>query len=62
MNYALIIEEVFWKDKARVQWNTDGDRNSKFFPRYVKIKNKTKTIDSEESGCFTTKIQNPFPT
>lgn len=34
MEVALNIEEEFWKEKARIKWHTDGDRNTKFFHCY----------------------------
>lgn len=43
---ALNKQEVFWKEKARLNWHVNGDRNTKFFHRISKIKNKTKLISS----------------
>lgn len=41
---ALHRQEVFWQEKARVSWYLNGDRNTKYFHRVTKIKNKTKVI------------------
>jgi hypothetical protein len=46
LDEALNRQEVFWKEKARIRWHMDGDRNSKYFHRVTKIKNKTKMISS----------------
>jgi len=43
---ALNKQEVFWKEKARMRWHVDGDRNTRYFHRVTKIKNKTKIISS----------------
>ncbi|XP_019465351.1 PREDICTED: uncharacterized protein LOC109363546 [Lupinus angustifolius] len=36
--HALNMEEEFWKEKARVNWHTSGDRNTCFFHRVTKIR------------------------
>lgn len=43
---ALNIEEEFWKEKARINWHCDGDRNTAFFHRTAKIKQAFKKITS----------------
>jgi len=50
---ALNMQEVFWKEKARVQWHTDGDRNTSYFHRLAKIKNTNKLITSIRTGNVT---------
>lgn len=47
---ALKKQEIFWKDKARVNWHIHGDRNTRYFHRVTKIKNKTKIISSLRNG------------
>lgn len=34
------VEEKFWKQKAGMQWFTDGDRNTKFFHAHVNGKRR----------------------
>ena len=46
LDETLNRQEVFWKEKARIRWHMDGDRNSKYVHRVTKIKNKTKMISS----------------
>ncbi|XP_058755939.1 uncharacterized protein LOC131629160 [Vicia villosa] len=42
---ALILEE-FDKEKANMKWHTDGDRNTRFFHTYARIKRKNNMISS----------------
>jgi len=46
LDEALAKHEIFWKGKARINWHMNGNRNSKYFHRITKIKNKTKLISS----------------
>jgi len=41
---TLEKEEAFWQERAKVQWHLEGDRNTSYFHRIAKIKNKTKPI------------------
>lgn len=43
---ALQIEEIFWKEKARVKWNMDGNGNTRFLHRDANIKQTTKRTSS----------------
>ncbi|PNX70974.1 hypothetical protein L195_g057930, partial [Trifolium pratense] len=47
---ALNRQEVYWKEKARVNWHLEGDRNTKYFHRIAKIKSSTKFINSLQDG------------
>ena len=31
LKHTLVIEEEFWRQKARVKWLSDKDKNTKFF-------------------------------
>lgn len=31
LGITLQREEIFWKEKARVKWQTEGDKNTRFF-------------------------------
>ena len=46
LDEALHRQETFWQEKARVGWHLNGDRNTKYFHRVTKIKNKTKIISN----------------
>ncbi|XP_027184167.1 uncharacterized protein LOC113782475 [Coffea eugenioides] len=41
---ALVIEEGFWRQKARVKWLLDGDRSSKYFHSLVTEKRRRAVI------------------
>jgi len=43
---ALKKQNSLWGEKAKLKWHIEGDRNSKFFHRLTKNKNKTKLISS----------------
>jgi hypothetical protein len=47
---ALNKQEVFWQERARLNWHLEGDRNTKYFHRLAKIKSSTKTITSLHDG------------
>jgi hypothetical protein len=47
---ALSRQEVFWQEKARLNWHLEGDRNTKYFHKLTKIKTSTKTITSLQDG------------
>ncbi|KAK8368557.1 hypothetical protein V6Z11_A01G049800 [Gossypium hirsutum] len=41
---ALKFKELLWRQKSRMMWFKEGDANTKFFHRAVKIKAKRRTI------------------
>jgi hypothetical protein len=41
---VLNRHEVFWQEKAKVNWHLHGDRNTKYFHRLAKIKTSTKPL------------------
>jgi hypothetical protein len=47
---ALNKQEIFWQERARLNWHLEGDRNTKFFHRIAKIKSSTKSITSLHDG------------
>jgi hypothetical protein len=70
---ALNIEE-YWREKSKISWQSDGDRNTKYFRRLTKIRNTSKLINSlmsvdsmisdpeEISSHITNNFQNIFAT
>jgi hypothetical protein len=47
---ALFMEELFWHEKAKVQWHCDGDRNTAYFHKIAKIKRACNQITSIRNG------------
>jgi hypothetical protein len=47
---ALNKQELFWQEKANLNWHLHGDRNTKYFHRIAKIKTSTKMITSLQDG------------
>ncbi|CAJ2648329.1 unnamed protein product [Trifolium pratense] len=47
---ALNRQKKIWKEKANLNWHLEGDRNTKYFHRIVKIKSSTKMITSLQDG------------
>lgn len=41
---ALHFQEVFWQEKARLNWHLQGDMNTQFFHKMVKVRNVTKQM------------------
>ncbi|XP_019435980.1 PREDICTED: uncharacterized protein LOC109342436 [Lupinus angustifolius] len=40
----MVIEEIFWKEKARINWYNHGDRNTAYFHIITNIKHVTKAM------------------
>ncbi|XP_074320432.1 uncharacterized protein LOC141657179 [Silene latifolia] len=38
LNCVLDLEHFYWKDRSRIRWLTDGDRNTAFFQKSVTIR------------------------
>lgn len=47
---ALSRQEMFWKEKAHLNWYLDGDRNTKYFHKLAKIKTTSKLITTLHDG------------
>ncbi|XP_019430010.1 PREDICTED: uncharacterized protein LOC109337489 [Lupinus angustifolius] len=50
---ALMIEEVFWNEKARINWFAQGDRSTSFFHKVTKIRHATESISMLKNGDAT---------
>ncbi|KAF1866413.1 hypothetical protein Lal_00017796 [Lupinus albus] len=47
---ALLVEETFWKEKARIKWHSCGDRNTAFFHKMSRIRQATKAMYLIKNG------------
>lgn len=47
---ALKFEEDLWREKARIKWHCEGDRNTGFFHRITKIRNCSKAMNMLKNG------------
>ncbi|XP_019431188.1 PREDICTED: uncharacterized protein LOC109338411 [Lupinus angustifolius] len=47
---ALIVEEEFWKEKSRINWQINGDRNTSFFHKITKIRQVFKSMSLLKDG------------
>lgn len=56
---ALAREEMFWQERARLNWHLHGDRNTTFFHKIAKIKASTKytTTLQDDEHVLTEKSQ-----
>ena len=43
LKHTLVVKEGFWRQKARVKWLSDGDKNTKFFHTAV-TKRRRKSV------------------
>lgn len=50
LHRALSYQEQFWKEKAKINWHTHGDRNTAYFHRVAKIRNASKRITVLRNG------------
>jgi hypothetical protein len=50
LELALTMEKAFWKEKSKVKWCLEGDRNAKYFHRVTKIKTATKLLTALRNG------------
>lgn len=47
---ALHFQEVFWKEKSRINWHKFGDRNTAFFHKATKIRNASQRMTMLKVG------------
>lgn len=44
LSLALSFQEEFWREKSRIDWHSNGDRNTSFFHKVTKFRNTTKKM------------------
>jgi hypothetical protein len=44
------MEEMFWHEKSKVQWHSEGDRNTAYFHKIAKLKQTTNHISTLRNG------------
>lgn len=49
LNELLLKEEIFWKQRSRVEWQKVGDQNTKFFHQRAKKINKINRIEGKKN-------------
>lgn len=49
LNELLVSEKIYWKQRAKVFWLTEGDANTKFFHASASTRRKTNRISFLES-------------
>jgi exonuclease III len=47
---TLLLDEVSWRQKSRVQWLKEGDKNTKFFHRTANANRRNNCIESMTNG------------
>lgn len=52
--HKCLQHELFWKQRSRIEWLKEGDKNSKFFHRVVKIQSKRNSIHCLKDDTGTT--------
>lgn len=50
LNKALYSQEMFWMEKARVDWHMSDDRNTAYFHKLTEVRNASKRITMLKNG------------
>ena len=50
MEETLLLDEVSWRQKSRIQWLKEGDKNTKFFHRTANANRHHNCIESITYG------------
>lgn len=56
LNEILVQEEMLWKQKSRIEWLKEGDRNTKFFHTTMLIRRRRNRVDAllDDNGEWVT--------